>query len=111
ISAKSIQVIQKNKQALECGDEALIIKKDVIEFLRKYSGPCFDNITIDPPFPSKICLKTLEALANSQACGANTRIVIEHSKHEPLPNQIGNLTLIDSRDYGDKLLSFFSQEH
>jgi 16S rRNA (guanine966-N2)-methyltransferase len=110
ISQKSLQVLRKNQQMLGALDEVDIVKSDVLEFLRKYKGAPFDMITIDPPFPLKICQETLEVLGGSQACGSETRIVIEHSKHEPLIEKIGALCCIDSRSYGDKLLAFYSRE-
>jgi 16S rRNA (guanine966-N2)-methyltransferase len=106
---KSLQIIKKNQELLKIGDGIKIVKDDALKFLKRYRGEPFDLIFLDPPFPSKICLKALEAVSQSNAASSATFVIIEHSKHEPLPDQIGNLRRVDSRDYGDKLLAFFEK--
>ncbi len=107
---KSIKIIDKNIELLKIADGIDVVKNDVLNFLREFEGDPFDIILIDPPFPSLICLKTLELVAKSKVAGSDTRIAIEHSKREILPEKIGRLTCIDTRNYGDKLLAFFSKE-
>jgi 16S rRNA (guanine966-N2)-methyltransferase len=91
-------------------EEGLKIHKgDAVEYVQEYEGVPYDLILIDPPFPLKICLKVLEALDASSAASSSTFIVIEHSRHEPLPEMIGKLRRVDTRSYGDKLLAFFEK--
>ena len=104
---RSIQIIQKNLGLLGVKDEVVIHREEVIHFIDNYSDGAFDLIFIDPPFPSKICHKTLQALSTSTALSADSRVVIEHSKHEPLDDIIDSLSRVDTRDYGDKILSFY----
>ena len=110
LSRKSIDVIRKNMANLKVTEGIVIHKEDAVEFVQNYVGPAFDVVLIDPPFPAQICLKTLEALERSPAVSAATSIVIEHSRHEVLPEKIGALRRVDSRSYGDKLLAFFERE-
>ncbi|MDZ4678104.1 MAG: 16S rRNA (guanine(966)-N(2))-methyltransferase RsmD [Oligoflexia bacterium] len=108
-SIKSIQIIRQNQTLLKIDEGVEIVKDEAIHFLDHYVGNEFDLVFIDPPFPSKICIKTLEALSKSTAATTKTRVMIEHSKHEPLPDEVGGLRRVDSRNYGDKLLAFYQK--
>lgn len=107
LNPRSLKIIVKNIELLKVGEQCHTHKKDAVKFLKSYQGEGFDLIFIDPPFPLKICQETMETLAASQALKATSKIVIEHSVHEPLESKILNLTLIDTREYGDKILSFY----
>jgi 16S rRNA (guanine966-N2)-methyltransferase len=110
ISRRSIEIIKKNLRNLRVSEGVVIHKSDAVEFVKKYEGDPFDLVLVDPPFPSKICLATLEALeANRHVMAPSTLIVIEHSRHEPLPDSVGTLRRVDSRSYGDKLLAFYER--
>ncbi len=106
-NVKSIQIIKKNVGILKVERQVTIFKEEAIKFLKSYRGPAFDLIFIDPPFPSKICLATLQSLADSEALKPQSRVVIEHSKHEPLALDVGKLRAVDTREYGDKILTFY----
>lgn len=107
LNPKSLKIILKNIETLKVQGLCQTHKKDVLKFLKSYHGEGFDLVFIDPPFPLKICKDTLMALAVSQALKKTTKIVIEHSVHEKLDSKINSLTLIDTREYGDKILSFY----
>lgn len=106
-SPRSIEVIKKNIEILSVSESVRIHRKDVLAYLENYTGKSFDIIFMDPPFPAKVALTTLESLSQSQAMGLQTMAVIEHSKHEPLPAHSGSLACVDTRDYGDKILTFY----
>ena len=105
--ARSIQLIKRNIELLKVSELVDIHKQDALRFLKSYNGEGFDLIFIDPPFPAKICLQTLEAVAVSPVLKADTKVIIEHSRHEPLPKTVSRLSMIDTRPYGDKILSFY----
>ena len=109
-SFKSIQVIRRNLDLVKVTNEVVVHKSDVIQFLQNFSGQPYDIILIDPPFPSKIGEKTLIAVSNSEVATPESTIAIEHSRQEPLPDKILTLRRVDTRDYGDKVLSFFKKE-
>ncbi len=104
---KSIAVIKKNIDILKVRGQAEIKKDAAITFLEKYKGEGFDLIFIDPPFPSVICLKTLQNLTVSRALKPTSKVVIEHSTKEPLETKINSLSAVDTRAYGDKVLTFY----
>lgn len=105
--SKSITLIRKNIEILKVAPQVEIHKTEAIKYLRNYKGEGYDLIFIDPPFPAQICLATLEAVSPSSACKESTKIIIEHSRHEPLPEKVATLSIVDTRPYGDKILSFY----
>jgi len=109
INPKSIKVIQKNLARLKITEGIKILKRDAMEFVKKYNGLPYDVILIDPPFPLKICEAILKEISQSQVANSGTRIFIEHSKQEPLPLEIDSLRCIDTRSYGDKLAAFYEK--
>jgi 16S rRNA (guanine966-N2)-methyltransferase len=108
-SSKSIVIIRKNMTHLKITEGIKIHQSDAVDFVREYVGVAFDLILIDPPFPLKICEAILKEVSSSQAADSHTRIVIEHSRKEPLPIKVLELTAIDTRSYGDKLVAFYEK--
>jgi 16S rRNA (guanine966-N2)-methyltransferase len=103
----SVQIILKNIELLGVEDEVEIHRMEALEFLTRRKGEPFDIILADPPFPSRICAETIKKCGESAAAGPETLVIIEHSKQEPLEPQIGAMECIDTRQYGDKFLSFY----
>lgn len=108
LNNKSIEIINKNLDQLEIEDtECDLLKKDVLKFLKTYSGHAFDVIFIDPPFTEKMADQVMKALSQSQAYGEQTVIAIESIKQEFIGDEYGELTCFDRQNYGDKSLSLF----
>jgi len=104
---RSIRIIVENLETLKASDDAEIFKGDVVSFLKGYKMEPFDVILIDPPFKEMLGTPTLEALSQSKALSASTRVMIEHSSQEELTATYGTLKRVDVRDYGDKYISFY----
>jgi 16S rRNA (guanine966-N2)-methyltransferase len=51
---KSIDIIRRNHEKLRVSESLQIVNKDVLSFLRSYSGEPFDLIFIDPPFTEEM---------------------------------------------------------
>lgn len=109
LSGKSIDIIRRNLAELEVGREYRLIKDDVVRFLQKYKGEAFDIIMADPPFTESLAHATLEALSQSEAMGTGTTAVVEASSHERVDESYPALTCLDRRDYGDKVISFWTR--
>jgi len=110
-SKQSLDITFKNIEKLKIPKEQCFIRnEDVLKFLRNYSGDNFDLIFIDPPFTKKMAHEVMQALSESSVWGAQTLITIESERKERLENEYGNLTRFDTREFGDKILSFFSKK-
>ncbi|MDD5073377.1 MAG: 16S rRNA (guanine(966)-N(2))-methyltransferase RsmD [Candidatus Omnitrophica bacterium] len=67
----------------------------------------FDIIFMDPPYYKEIAKKTLSLLADCDILSETGVAVIEHSKHDLLPDSSGGLRLFRTARYGDTLVSFY----
>lgn len=108
-NSKSLQITKENIGKLKVKEnEYLIINSDVFLFLKKYQGDPFDIILVDPPFTEKIADAVMTALSASQTFSDNVKIAIESSRQEKMGDEYGSLYRYDLREYGDKILSFFT---
>lgn len=110
-NSKSLEVLIKNIGLLDVAEEVEVHRADVIRFLEKYQGDPFSLILIDPPFPARICQKTLETLFSSQAFSPDSVVMIEYSSHENLDLSCSPMERVDTRNYGDKLVAIFRKDH
>jgi len=106
-SSKSVSIIKSNLAELKITQEIKIYPMDVFGFLKKTEESPFDIILVDPPFTQKLADKVMIAISKSSVCNPEALIIIESTKHETINDKYGALELIDQKDYGDKLLSFF----
>lgn len=108
---KSIEILKKNLAKLKVpSDEYKIINKDVLSFLKSYEGETFEIVFADPPFTEKMAHKVMEEAAQSKVFGVQTLMAIESERRERMEEEYGDLERYDHREFGDKILSFFSKK-
>lgn len=108
LSKKSLEITKRNIEKLKVPQEQYkIVLKDVPGYLRQYQGEPFKLILVDPPFTKKMAHEVMLAASQSKALGPNSILTIESESHERIDPAYGDIFLIDSREYGDKTLSFF----
>lgn len=108
---KSLHITKENLAKLKVPREEFDIKaQDVIRFLRTYQGEPFDIIFADPPFTEKMAHEVMEAADESAAFGPGTLMTIESSSQERIDDEYKTVVRTDSREYGDKILSFFRKK-
>lgn len=67
----------------------------------------YDLILLDPPYSDPSLAKTLEELCGSRLVGDRTTIVVQHSRHQPLPQTSGSFNLFKGRRYGETCVSIY----
>lgn len=109
--SKSIQILKKNIDLLKLKPtEYNIYKQDVLLYLKKYEGEAYHLILADPPFTEKMAHDVMQSIDLSQTYNENTLIAIESHKKERMDAEYTNLYRYDFKDYGDKVLSFFTKK-
>lgn len=106
LSAKSISVINKNKDLLGIGPELEVVQSDVYKFFNRNHQP-FDIILVDPPFTEKMASEVLEALSKSSCFSEDTEVYIESSAKEEVLDEYSSMKLKKRKSYGDKFLSHY----
>lgn len=111
VLGESIKVIKKNLYNTELMDKAFIFKQDAFDVIKKFSkkGLEFDYIYIDPPYSKSLEYKILKILCDVDIIKEDGIIIVEHSRKNSLEDNIMFLQKIDSRNYGDKSLTFYKK--
>ncbi len=105
-TASVISFINKNLEKTRLSDCAHVIKSDVFRFIKGYPDK-FDIIFAGPPQYKGLYNKTIHALDNNpQLIAPDGLIVLQCDPTEEEPFDLDNLTLLESRNYGNVLLTF-----
>ena len=110
-SAKAARLIRENLDAIGYREQAAVVAKDVLQFLRKTAaelGP-FDIVFVDPPYHEEVGPKTMEALGDEDAGCIETdaAVVYEHHKKYQAPESIGRLFKKKDYVYGDTVVTVY----
>jgi 16S rRNA (guanine966-N2)-methyltransferase len=101
-SAPSINFIKKNVSLIGIEDKCVIIKSDVMAYIRKCKCS-FDLILMDPPYNKGLASQLASELYFLIKPGGI--LVVEHSPREPL-----NMNSYKQKQYGDTMLTFIRRE-
>lgn len=108
---KSLEILRQNLNKLKVpATDYRIINMDVLAYLKSYQGDAFDIIFADPPFTEKMAHAVMEHASKSAAFGSQTLMAIESERRERMEDLYGDLERYDHREFGDKILSFFSKK-
>ena len=112
-NTKSIRILKENLEKLRVQEPVLVLPKDVLSFLKSYSGEKFDLIFADPPFTEEmaddVMLAAAEACLRGELFSEHTVMMIESGRREKIAEDYSSLIRYDQREFGDKYLSFFKK--
>jgi len=69
-----------------------------------------DLVFLDPPYGRTLARDTLEALGVEGTLRPESRVVVEHHAKDLLPEEMGCLTRVRQRRYGETVVSTFRTE-
>lgn len=108
-SIECCETIKENLLHTKLAEKAEVYPTDFangIERLYK-KGLRFDLILLDPPYNKNFIQETLKTLINNDIMKDDGIIVAEHSISDDLPGTVGRLELIDTRKYGDTMITIY----
>lgn len=108
-SYDSIKIIKENLSHTKLLDRAIVYKKDSINAISFFhdKGIEFDYIYIDPPFRDHDLLSSvLNSLKDYHILKNDGLIIIGHEKRLELDKYIEGFKNLDSRNYGNKSITF-----
>ena len=107
IDIDSISVLQANIKILSLESQTKIIRWDPIKNLDclRSSQSTFNLVFLDPPYNSNMIEPTLLNLDTSQSLTAGARVIVEHSRREPVVNSRLPFEFADQRQYGKTLVT------
>lgn len=108
-NAKVIEVINDNLLMTGLNSGATVYRNNVYRALEKLQGKHkFDIIFIDPPYQQGYEVQCLKRIHSYKLLGDDGLVVVESSKRDELPDQVGDLSMIRSQHYGDTKLTYYS---
>jgi 16S rRNA (guanine966-N2)-methyltransferase len=114
----ALRVIKQNIKMLGIENQALIIKQDVLNFIKSpFSFESFkekfDFVFLDPPYASKLAGQTMQTLVNFPFLKSDSIIIAEHAEEEILPDDlkgVNSFKRFREKKYGNIVVSYYSIE-
>lgn len=111
-SVHSIRLMMENAILTNLAGMAVICREDAIQALRRLDveGKSFDLIFCDPPYNLGLAPKVVQLLDTGGVLSAGGILVVEHSRHEKLPDGLKRIVAYRSEFYGETVVSFFMRQ-
>jgi 16S rRNA (guanine(966)-N(2))-methyltransferase RsmD len=109
-SPASIAIIRDNVARTGLGSCAEILCGDALAAVDRFArtGRTFDLIFCDPPYNRGLAAAILRKIDAGKIIRPRGTIIIEHSRHEQLPDSLANLTVSRTERYGETLVSLLA---
>ncbi|HBR01629.1 MAG TPA: 16S rRNA (guanine(966)-N(2))-methyltransferase RsmD [Ruminiclostridium sp.] len=103
------RVIAENLKKTKFLEQSFILTMDVFRALKflKEKGEKFDIIFMDPPYNMNFLSKTLQMIDDFGIINEDGIIACEHDEVEMSPEQVGGLSKVRTKAYGDTMFSFY----
>lgn len=107
-SVQSIAVIKENTRQTRLSDRTEIYRRDVYKALEKIvqDRRVFDLIFCDPPYNKGLAVGVTQRIDSGKILAPAGVLVVEHSRHEQLPDSWLSLRVARCERYGETLISF-----
>jgi len=111
-NSQSIKIMMENAILTDLAGMAVICREDVLQALRRFDDErkSFDLIFCDPPYNLGLAPKVLQTLETGGVLREGGVLVLEHSRHEKLPDGLKRIVAYRSEFYGETVVSFFTKQ-
>ena len=107
-SRPAINTIRQNLARCGLADRATVIMTDLWGALPRLAGDGpFDLLFADPPYAAGLAPRLVVEVSRLGLLTADGLLCLETAPADPVPAQVGNLSLLDRRRYGSTMLHFF----
>jgi 16S rRNA (guanine966-N2)-methyltransferase len=91
---------------LAAGDQAKVIRGDVLRSISALEGP-FDVVFADPPYADNPFEALAEKLIENGLVTVGGTVILEHFQKTQLPDMLAGMRLVTRRRYGDAAVSVY----
>lgn len=111
-NAQSVRIMIENALLTDLSGLSVICREDVLQALRRFEsgGRSFDLVFCDPPYNLGLGPKVLLALDSGRVLREGGILVLEHSRHEKLPEGLKRIVAYRSESYGETRVSFYRKQ-
>jgi 16S rRNA (guanine(966)-N(2))-methyltransferase RsmD len=108
-SMQCCRIIKENLEHTKLTEKALVFNMDYASGINKMQleGRKFDIIIMDPPYNKNFIQEALKLLTKNDIIVDDGIIIAEHSVLDKLPESCGKLKIIDTRKYGDTMITIY----
>lgn len=108
-SMQCCEVIKENLAHTKLSAKAAVYAVDYASGIEKMNrdGYKFDIIIMDPPYNKNFLQEALKLLTKNDIMVDDGIIITEHSIMDDLPDAVGRFKIIDSRKYGDTMITIY----
>lgn len=110
-SAECCAVIRDNLNHTKLIDRAEVYHTDFAAGIERLSREArkFDLVLLDPPYNKNFIQETLKLLTINDIMKDGSMIIAEHSTSDVLPEVYEGIKAVDTRKYGDTMLTIYIQ--
>lgn len=101
------QIIHENIMMTGFEDRTKTLRGDGLKLLEKMQKESFDLVFIDPPYNQGLSRECLEIISCGNYLASKGVIIVETSREEEIPVEIGYLSLRKQSRYGDTLIWYY----
>ncbi|HEX2946459.1 MAG TPA: 16S rRNA (guanine(966)-N(2))-methyltransferase RsmD [Clostridia bacterium] len=111
-SPESCSVIRDNLAHTKLAGRAEVYQTDFASGIERLfrDRRKFDIILLDPPYNKKFIQESLKLLTKNDIMKDEGMVVAEHSISDALPEAFEGLKAVDTRKYGDTMLTIYIQD-
>jgi 16S rRNA (guanine966-N2)-methyltransferase len=109
-SPVSLNLVRENAALTRLESRAEFWRLDAAVAVGRLSeaGRRFDLVFCDPPYNRGLVAAVLRTIDSTPFLAAGGLVVLEHSQHEPVPDDLATLSIIRTQRYGETLVSFLA---
>ncbi len=108
-SARSVEMIRRNVEALGLADCCVVVRRDAAGFVEAWDGGAFDIVFVDPPFLSGKIVPVFSAMETSPAISRATTVVARLHRREAVEVP-GWFKTLRERRFGENRVLFLAKE-
>ncbi len=106
---KTVKIIKENLQVTGLSEKAEILVQEADRAISLISakGEIFNIIFIDPPYLKDLEKTSLAMIDNNSLLAPDGWVIVESSKLDTMPHEVGQLKMFRQEKYGDTVLTFY----
>lgn len=108
-----VKIIYENLEltGLNPGGQARVLRGDALKGIQRLyrEGFSADYIFVDPPYFKNLYLPVIQAVAENQVLKKGGKLIVEHFKKHPLPQEAWGMVKGQEKKYGDTLITFYAR--
>jgi 16S rRNA (guanine(966)-N(2))-methyltransferase RsmD len=106
---EALGLIRENTAALGFTGQAEVLAGDALKTVERLGreGRSFGLIFADPPYAQKTIADLLAGIVRAKLLKPEGTLLVEHGKHEPVPEHEGPLAQVDQRAFGETRVTLY----